>query len=109
MVKPINWVAFNELQSTHIVEYNEEIIGVIRAEVGTEAVLLHPKLYTPTSSKFKAFKKEFYLFLEYLKTKYHYKYWYSLTKNVKLVNMMTDGKAYPITSIMGHTLYECEI
>jgi hypothetical protein len=105
----IKWVYADTLQCTNIVEDGEEIIGHLRAEVGEEAVMVHIMTYRFTKSSLKLFKKSLQELLYYLKTTYNYEHWYSLTDNLKLVNIMTEGKAYPIQKIEGYTLYECEL
>jgi|TARA_R110002110_G_scaffold135026_5_gene318840 hypothetical protein len=94
---------------TKIVESEKEVIGIIRAELANDLVMVHPLIYIMTKDRYKLFKKEFFSFMDKLKIDYGYEHYYALTLNSRMVDTMSDGRAEAIGEILGRTLYECEI
>ena len=94
---------------TKVIEDDKEVIGVVRAELGEDFPIVHPLIYNMTKDRYKLFKKEFFIFMDDLKTEYGYANFYALTLNSRMVDTMSDGRAEAIGEIMGRTLYECEI
>jgi hypothetical protein len=106
MESPIKWLGHDELQCTKVVDDGIDIIGVIRAEIGDDALLIHPTLYNVSKERLQAFKEAFYSFLNDLREEYGYEHWYALTDNSKLVRMITGDSMKVVKQIDTHTLYE---
>jgi len=115
MANLIKYLAKDVIQIVEIIDNGKEVIGVIRAEVGEDMLLMHPRIYSPTKTKFLEFRKSFEVFLRYMKSEYYYEKWHgllsmpSLSDNKKWADMISNNRAYPVKYIMGRPLYECEI
>ena len=92
-----------------IVEDDDSIVGIIRTELNDDCIVVHPILYSPTKTKFKLFRKEFFKAMYKLKDEFGYQAIHSCTWNEKMVKMLFNGKAYPIGEHKGGVLYEYDM
>jgi hypothetical protein len=106
MVKPIKAMHHGQLHATKIIEDDNSVVAVIRAELGDDVLLMHPIIYDITKTRLRLFEEAFLKYLKELKEEYNYDHWYGLTENTKLVNIMRLIKTKKITDIDGQTLYE---
>lgn len=106
MEKPIKALFHDQLHCTRIVESEDDILAVIRAEIGDEALLLHPILYNPTRGRIKLFEEAVLKFVKELADEYNYEHWYVLTPHTRLVNLLNIVKLNKLTKLDDLTLYE---
>tara|TARA_R110000822_G_scaffold133419_3_gene270838 strand:- start:289 stop:618 length:330 start_codon:yes stop_codon:yes gene_type:complete len=106
MVKPIKALHHGQVHATKIVEDDNSVVCVIRAELGEDALLIHPIIYDITKGRLQRFEEALLQFLAELKAEYGYEHWYALTTNTKLVRIMNLAQPKKIADIDGQTLYE---
>jgi hypothetical protein len=100
---------FSGILQIDIIEDDDSIVGVIRTELNDDCMVVHPFLYSPTKTKFKLFRKEFFRVMYKLKDEFDYDAIHSCTWNEKMVRLLFNGKAYPIGEHIRGVLYEYDM
>ncbi len=109
MVNPINVFPNGIHFQTYIVETDEEIIGVIKADCYEDFLMVHPRMYKVKKSTVKTFRDEFHRVIKHLKKTLHYDHFYADTKNYRLANFLTYNKIKEIGKGREGVLFEYEI
>ena len=109
MVNPINTFFDNLHCQTLIIEDDEEILGVIKAECHQECLFLHPKLYKVNKQTLRIFKQKFLEFADSLRNNLYYEHCYADTEQGRWVKFLTNNKAKPVGKGIEGILYEYEL
>ena len=100
---------FSGILQIDIIEDKNSVVGVVRTELNDECMVVHPLLYSPTPTKFRLFREEFFKAMYKLKEEFGYEVIHSCTWNKKMVKMLFNGKAYKIGEHIRGVLYEYDM
>jgi|TARA_R110000803_G_C11924571_1_gene314747 hypothetical protein len=109
MVNPISALFADGITETFILENEYEILGMIKADIGLGAVMIHPTLYKTTKTTVLAIKNLFKEVSKRMKDKYKFNVVSAVTHNYKFVNIITENKAIIVMQEDDNIVYEMEI
>jgi hypothetical protein len=97
------------LYQTYIVEDNDSVIGVIKADCYKEFVLIHPRIYIVNKNSLRKYKDAFKQFINNLNLNLYYDHIYADTNKYNVVKFLTDKKAVCIGKGIEGMLYKHRI